>query len=641
MRSLVSLRLFTIILLLISSFISEVSARETDCGGILVLNPHRETLPINDCIIKAVTRALPENYKGTGVITDNMNILTVNTQEQLDSLTQRLLSGYPVPPQLIVMESNTVWALMHEAVEEKWGDVPVILCYNDDVIGSPDHYLHKIAVPEEEGIPIQQAVQGKNVTLIPAVHRVRETVGMMKHMLPAMDTLVFVADTRQVNAQNRYKLARVVQQDYPSVVLKMYTNSELSLDAVLDTLDTFGPRTGILFTSWLPSTLQSRRQTWGFRIVSQHTKHPIFNCIDEPVRASNIVGGYLYRFEEIGNAVSQAVQQILAGKQARDIPEAGIRPGYVINYTSALKSGLSLANAPADTYYYNKPESFWVYYKRELLMLFLVILGVFAVLYTRLRLTLKARRVQEHELQVIRDYDKMLLAAKEQAEEANELKSAFLANMSHEIRTPLNAIVGFSGIMAMTDSAEERREYAQIIESNNELLLQLINDVLDLSKIESGTLDFEYSDVDINGLMQDIEQATRFKAQAGGIDIVWDKGLPQCIAHTDRNRVLQVINNFISNALKFTSQGSIHFGYQQQGDKLRIYVTDTGLGIPAEAQQHIFNRFVKLNSFIQGTGLGLSICETIIRHMGGDIGVESQEGVGSTFWFTIPYDESR
>lgn len=219
--------------------------------------------------------------------------------------------------------------------------------------------------------------------------------------------------------------------------------------------------------------------------------------------------------------------------------------------------------------------------------------------------------------------------------EADKLKSAFLANMSHEIRTPLNAIVGFSTLLANEENLEERQEFIKIIENNNELLLQLINDILDLSKIEAGTLEFIYSDVDVNSLLTEIEQSSRIRNRHPEIQISFEERLPQCIIHTERNRLTQVINNLLTNSMKFTIRGSIRFGYRQEGDKLRFYVKDTGCGIPADKIDSVFGRFVKLNNFQQGTGLGLSICKTIVEKLGGEIGVESKEGVGTLFWFTI------
>lgn len=184
--------------------------------------------------------------------------------------------------------------------------------------------------------------------------------------------------------------------------------------------------------------------------------------------------------------------------------------------------------------------------------------------------------------------------------------------MSHEIRTPLNAIVGFSNLLTMAEDEEERNEYINIISSNNELLLQLINDILDVAKIEAGTLEFIDSEIDINALLSDIEQSSRLKAPEG-VQISFVEKMPYCIIMSDKNRLAQVITNFINNAIKFTKEGSIRFGYRHKDDKLLFYVRDTGCGIEPEKKDLVFNRFVKLNSFAQGTGLGLAICQMIVK----------------------------
>ena len=239
---------------------------------------------------------------------------------------------------------------------------------------------------------------------------------------------------------------------------------------------------------------------------------------------------------------------------------------------------------------------------------------------------------------VISDRKKMEeeLREKEKIEEANRLKSAFLANMSHEIRTPLNAIVGFSNLIAQEDSpAEERDEFRKIIETNNELLLQLINDILDLSKIEAGKLDFSFSYVDVTEMLNRLFHVFSDKVKP---DVALKCNVPAkpCFIHSERNRLMQVITNFLTNACKFTNEGSITMGYEEIEGGLRFYVTDTGKGIAEENVPHVFERFAKFDAFIQGSGLGLSICQMIIECLKGEIGVESKEGEGSTFWFTIP-----
>lgn len=228
---------------------------------------------------------------------------------------------------------------------------------------------------------------------------------------------------------------------------------------------------------------------------------------------------------------------------------------------------------------------------------------------------------------------------RERAEELDRLKSAFLANMSHEIRTPLNAIVGFSQLLAETDDPEERHEFVEIIDSNNRMLLQLISDILDLAKIESGTMDFKFADMSVKEVINEIVTSFRIK-MPDNVALIAPKDSPECQIYSDRMRLTQVISNFLNNAIKYTSEGCITLAYEIIGDEIKFSVTDTGDGMSQEIQAHIFDRFYKGNAFKQGTGLGLSICETIVNRLGGRIGVNSELGKGSTFWFTHPYSFS-
>ena len=238
----------------------------------------------------------------------------------------------------------------------------------------------------------------------------------------------------------------------------------------------------------------------------------------------------------------------------------------------------------------------------------------------------------------IKETQQSLIVAKEKAEKMDRLKSAFLANMSHEIRTPLNAIVGFSQMLLSQEAfeKEDREHYMQIVQDNSDLLLQLVSDILDLSKIEAGVFEFNYADVPCNRLCREIVMSLRMKTQPG-VELIFDEPAAECVVHSDKNRIAQVLVNFINNAAKFTSKGSIHAGLVPHKNDVEFYVRDTGVGISKEQLGHVFDRFVKLNSFIQGTGLGLPICKSLIEQLGGRIGAESKTGKGSYFWFKLPY----
>lgn len=244
-----------------------------------------------------------------------------------------------------------------------------------------------------------------------------------------------------------------------------------------------------------------------------------------------------------------------------------------------------------------------------------------------------------HDITQLKETEKQLTLAKEKAENADLSKSAFLANMSHEIRTPLNAITGFAEVLASANTEEEKAQYQEIIKMNADLLLQLVNDILDMSKIEAGTLEFVYTKVDINLLLSDLRQLFQMRVNDAGknIRIIAEPSLPSCSIETDRNRVAQVLSNFTTNAIKFTQEGTISIGYEARDTELYFYVTDSGAGIPADKLPEVFGRFVKLNKDKKGTGLGLSISKTIVNKLEGQIGADSVEGKGSTFWFTISY----
>lgn len=222
------------------------------------------------------------------------------------------------------------------------------------------------------------------------------------------------------------------------------------------------------------------------------------------------------------------------------------------------------------------------------------------------------------------------------AQEADKLKSAFLANMSHEIRTPLNAIVGFSSILVDADNEEEKKIYVNLINKNNDLLLHLITDILDFSKMESGTLEYCLTAVHIKDIFYEQKKVHSLKLPPN-LKLICDlKGLSDPVVYTDYKRVTQVLSNLISNAIKFTPQGSITLSCEKKKDDLFIEVTDTGIGIPSDKLHTIFNRFVKIDTFRQGAGLGLTISKMIVEALNGKIGVDSTPGKGSKFWFTLP-----
>ena len=243
-----------------------------------------------------------------------------------------------------------------------------------------------------------------------------------------------------------------------------------------------------------------------------------------------------------------------------------------------------------------------------------------------------------HDISLLKKTQLELEKAKRKAEQANQSKSDFLSNMGHEIRNPLNAIVGFSELLLEETDEEVRQQYVEIIRMNNGLLQQLVADILDISKIEAGRLEFVNMDIDLNQFMTELEQITNFKLGEKQHRVTLVKSCPDTsfYIHIDPNRLMQVMTNFITNAIKFTDDGSIEIGYEQRGEELYLFVKDTGEGIPEDKLEQVFDRFVCLKKKHVGTGLGLAICQTIVDKFGGRIGADSVCGKGSTFWFTLP-----
>lgn len=862
---------------------------------ILIINSYSDVTPLNSNIVSTIIRNLPLNYKGTVISTENMNMLSVDDEQELEILRNKLFSSYKErKPKVIILQGNTAWALLHRNIEKKWGDVPIILCAEKDYIGPEEAYLKKVPIYPHQQIPLEEIAKGRNLTIVYVSQYIAETIELMKAFLPKMEELIYISDQRWVSAQNRMKMETIIQRDYPELTLKHYVEGQLTTDKLLDSLRLANENSGILFGSWYQRDGLSNGGIYSasaYKIISRYTLRPIFTMSDMGVKDSGITGGYFPLYDDVSQAISDANLAILAGQSASELPFIHTPPYPVFNYTTLQEQELSIKACPSNSFFYAEPETYWTKYKFQIAGFTFFFLFVFTLMYIRLHMVSRIRRMQAKEIELMHNYNRLfnnmpiayqkcqllknsdnqlsdyvtqeinpcfekffyskkqivgkrasewdtnatcysefmayfevverekkevtfqyhhpdsnhtftiiiipspstpgdldmfcvdsteltqtqellrtmnhkltmalevanlvpwkwdlkdksilsdvnhpfervgseekkkesvpysvyfsrickedrnrvkqayqdlisdkvdkvkeeyrilntkngrrsvewvesqaavdrrdengkpltligssviiserkkmeeeLISAKEQAEESNRLKSAFLANMSHEIRTPLNAIIGFSGILATTQEEEEKEEYVSIIENNNTLLLQLINDILDLSKIEAGTLEFSYADIDLNALMKEVEHVSQLKVKTEELTVEFEKCLPNCFIHTERNRLMQVITNFISNALKFTPSGSIRFGYEPEGKtQLRFYVTDTGCGIPEESLKSVFGRFIKLNSFAQGTGLGLSICETIVKNLGGSIGAQSKVGEGSTFWFTVPY----
>ena len=597
---------------------------------VLFLNSINFNLPWAKDVFWYTHQALQK--KNISVKAESLSVLALCNRKEAAAVVEQLRRKYDVPPRLIVFIGDPGWIVCRELFDDVWKDVPVIITNaRDRLPATLDILLSHEELTESNTVPAYEWRKGYNVTTLGQVYYVKETIGLMRQLMPDMKRLAFISDDRYISEAVRGDVEQAMTGSFPELAFEQLSTRNISTEMLLDTLKSYDKTTGLIYYSWFETHNQDDNN-YLFdhiqEIITRFVHSPLFLLAPEDLSNNTFAGGYYVSVESFGDSLLQLIHRVLEGEFPRDIPPAlGGKPAAYLCYPALQSYDIPVSLYPKEAVYINLPVSFFEQYKKEILMTVVLLLVVVSAVGYYIHILKRAhQRMKEAQLK---------------AEEANQLKSAFLANMSHEIRTPLNAIVGFSNLLSMVEDKEEMLEYAGIIETNTELLLQLINDILDMSKIESGMYDFHVTQVDANQLMSEVEQVAHLRIRTDEVSLSFAERLPQCVFHTDKNRLIQVLTNLVVNAIKFTSQGEIQIGYRlQDAHTLYFYVSDTGCGMSAEQCEHVFERFVKYNTFIQGTGLGLSICKMIIEKLGGEIGVQSESGKGSVFWFTLPYRAS-
>ena len=548
---------------------------------------------------------------------------------EVNAVITRLREKYPVPPAAIVLIGDPGWIVCRELFDDVWKDVPVVVTNaRDRLPASVEILLSHAPLTEANSVPAKEWRRGYNITTLKQHYYIKETIELIRQLIPDMKRLAFISDDRYISEETRCDMKEVVTKYFPDLPLELLSTTQLSTEALLDTLHSYKSNTGIIYYSWFESHNKDDNNYLFDHIqdvISNFTPSPLFLLSSEDLSNNTFAGGYYVSAESFGQSLLEILYRILDGEQARNIPETtGGKENAYLCYPVLEEHNIPSYRYPKAAVYINQPQSFFQQHKVEIL----VCIAILVILVTAIT----------YYIRILRKAYSRSSEAMEKAEQANQLKSAFLANMSHEIRTPLNAIVGFSNMLPEVDDREEMREYTDIIETNTNLLLQLINDILDMSKIEAGTFDFCPALIDVNQTMEEIEQSMQLRLKNDAVTFTFCERLPECMLYIDKNRLMQLLSNFIVNAIKFTKSGSIRMGYRMKDiNTIYFYVSDTGCGMSPEQCRHVFERFVKYNPFIQGTGLGLSICHMIVEHLKGEIGVNSEEGKGSTFWFTLPY----
>ena len=624
-------RCLCLLLILLGAVHSRLSAHaDKTREDVLFLNSINFNLPWAKDVFWYTHQALQK--KNISVKAESLSVPALCNRKEAAAVVEQLRRKYDVPPRLIVFIGDPGWIVCRELFDDVWKDVPVIITNTRDRLPATlDILLSHEELTESNTVPAYEWRKGYNVTTLGQVYYVKETIGLMRQLMPDMKRLAFISDDRYISEAVRGDVEQAMTGSFPELAFEQLSTRNISTEMLLDTLKSYDKTTGLIYYSWFETHNQDDNN-YLFdhiqEIITRFVHSPLFLLAPEDLSNNTFAGVYYVSVESFGDSLLQLIHRVLEGEFPRDIPPAlGGKPAAYLCYPALQSYDIPVSLYPKEAVYINLPVSFFEQYKKEILMTVVLLLVVVSAVGYYIHILKRAhQRMKEAQLK---------------AEEANQLKSAFLANMSHEIRTPLNAIVGFSNLLSMVEDKEEMLEYAGIIETNTELLLQLINDILDMSKIESGMYDFHVTQVDANQLMSEVEQVARLRIRTDEVSLSFAERLPQCVFHTDKNRLIQVLTNLVVNAIKFTSQGEIQIGYRlQDAHTLYFYVSDTGCGMSAEQCEHVFERFVKYNTFIQGTGLGLSICKMIIEKLGGEIGVQSESGKGSVFWFTLPYRAS-
>lgn len=567
--------------------------------------------------------------RGVSVKAESLSVPALLDTMEVNAVITRLREKYPVPPAAIVLIGDPGWIVCRELFDDVWKDVPVVVTNaRDRLPASVEILLSHAPLTEANSVPAKEWRRGYNITTLKQHYYIKETIELICQLIPDMKRLAFISDDRYISEETRCDMKEVVTKYFPDLPLELLSTTQLSTEALLDTLHSYKSNTGIIYYSWFESHNKDDNNYLFDHIqdvISNFTPSPLFLLSSEDLSNNTFAGGYYVSAESFGQSLLEILYRILDGEQARNIPETtGGKENAYLCYPVLEEHNIPSYRYPKAAVYINQPQSFFQQHKVEIL----VCIAILVILVTAIT----------YYIRILRKAYSRLSEAMEKAEQANQLKSAFLANMSHEIRTPLNAIVGFSNMLPEVDDREEMREYTDIIETNTNLLLQLINDILDMSKIEAGTFDFCPALIDVNQTMEEIEQSMQLRLKNDAVTFTFCERLPECMLYIDKNRLMQLLSNFIVNAIKFTKSGSIRMGYRMKDiNTIYFYVSDTGCGMSSEQCRHVFERFVKYNPFIQGTGLGLSICHMIVEHLKGEIGVNSEEGKGSTFWFTLPY----
>ena len=569
---------------------------------------------------------------------ENMNCKSFSESPQWKSKMTEILDKYEGKraPVLLVLIGQEAWAAYLSQADSIRGKFPVLtsLASRNAIILPDDSVNLKTWMPGAVDFFNDFTDSSVKAGFV-YEYDVEANINLIKHLYPNTKNIAFVSDNSYGGVSLQAHVVAEMKK-HPELNLILLDGRTNTIYTISDKLHELPPNTALLMGTWRVDMYDGyfmRNAT--YTMMEAAGDVPTFSISSVGI-GYWAIGGVTPSYRPLGKDMAYQAVRLLQGADSDRI-EVEVIPNKVMMDSKIVREkrlDLSFIHQPIEMV--NENPSFYEQYKYHIWTVATILVVLSAGLFVSLYFYYHTKKLKDE----LQESESALRDAKDRAEESSRLKSAFLANMSHEIRTPLNSIVGFASIIAELDDREERQEYLAIMQENTELLLQLISDILDLAKIEAGTLDYNMGYVDVSDFCKDVMRNYDIKEDKA-VPVLLAPDLPDYRIYTDKKRLMQVVTNFINNALKFTSEGQILLEYHpvEGTGQIEFSVTDTGMGIAPDAVATVFDRFVKLNTFAKGTGLGLSICKSIIEHLGGTIGTESELGVGSRFWFRHPCAE--